>query len=111
MPLAEMTMAGQKSPESELAKYKLVLQGNQFISTVGALSLGGHYKIDPSATPKTIDVLFDDGSSFHGIYELSDDTYRVTFNLGGKERPTDFESKPGTKQVVEVLKKVNPEAK
>ncbi|MFO0888123.1 MAG: TIGR03067 domain-containing protein [Isosphaeraceae bacterium] len=101
----EMIAAGRKTPTDELGKYKLIVQGNQFTSVVGPLSMGGHFVVDPAARPKTIDIFFSDGSSVRGIYELSDDTYRVAFMLPGKERPKAFESKPGTSQVVEVLKR------
>jgi uncharacterized protein (TIGR03067 family) len=107
---ARMTVGGQESPPAELEKNRLILQGNQFLSVVGELSMGGDYVIDPLARPRTIDVRFSDGSSFRGIYELTDDTYTLCFDLGSKERPRAFESKPGTQQVLEVLKRHRPAA-
>ena len=43
-----------------------------------------------------------------GIYELTDDSYKVCFGPPGGERPTEFASKPGSKVRLIVMKREKP---
>jgi uncharacterized protein (TIGR03067 family) len=69
-------------------------------------------KIDPMASPKTIDITFSDGPSkddtLKGIYELDGDTQRICWAAPGKPRPTEFEAKPDSGRMLQVLEKVKP---
>jgi uncharacterized protein (TIGR03067 family) len=67
------------------------------------------YEIDPTKKPKTIDVTPSEGpekdKTIEGIYELKENELKVCIAMPGKERPTAFESKPGSGTVLLVLKK------
>ena len=43
-----------------------------------------------------------------GIYELTDDTYKTCISVDDQPRPEKFESKPGSKDGLEVLKREKP---
>ncbi len=56
----------------------------------------GTTKIDPSVTPKAIDVTGTNGpnagKTFPSIYEFDGDKLRICYDLSGKKRPTEFKS-------------------
>jgi uncharacterized protein (TIGR03067 family) len=70
----------------------------------------GTQKLDPSKSPKTIDVTMVEGphkgTVMLGIYEFDGDTLKVCFDPEGKTRPTEFKSEPGSKYFVNVHKRV-----
>ena len=70
----------------------------------------GTQKIDPSKSPKTIDVTMTEGPNkgavMLGIYEIDGDTLKVCFDPQGKKRPTEFKSAPGSENFINVHKRV-----
>jgi uncharacterized protein (TIGR03067 family) len=66
-------------------------------------------KIDPTTTPKIIDITIsagdEKGTTFEGIYEVDKDAWKLCVKLAGKERPTKFESKADTQDVLAVFKR------
>jgi uncharacterized protein (TIGR03067 family) len=71
----------------------------------GALTL----KIDSTKKPKTMDIRPEgERDTILAIYELTGDTLRVCWSPAGKERPTDFASKPGSGCSFVVLKRAKP---
>jgi uncharacterized protein (TIGR03067 family) len=67
------------------------------------------FKVDPSTTPKCVDVTVTAGSQkgvkIEGIYELKGDELRVCAKAGGNERPAELKSPEGTEVVLFVLKR------
>ena len=53
------------------------------------------YKLDPSKSPKWIDLI-GKKVTYLGIYELDGDTLKICFSESGKERSTKFESLKNT---------------
>jgi uncharacterized protein (TIGR03067 family) len=98
---------GQKVPKKAFEKDTLVLKGNEFASYVAGKVVHGLFKIDPTAKPKTIDIIFTEGPgkghSQKGIYELDGDTQRICIALPDQPRPTEFGSKAGSGHVMEIL--------
>jgi uncharacterized protein (TIGR03067 family) len=70
----------------------------------------GTQKLDPSKSPKTIDVTMTEGPNkgtvMLGIYEIDGDTLKVCFDPQGKKRPTEFKSAPGSENFVNVHKRI-----
>jgi uncharacterized protein (TIGR03067 family) len=103
---------GDSVPAEKFQEDRLVLKGKQSTSTVQGNTVHGTFKIDPAATPKTIDITFTDGpgkdNTLKGIYELDGDTQKICWAAPGKPRPTTFEAKPESGRLFQVLEKVKP---
>jgi uncharacterized protein (TIGR03067 family) len=103
---------GVKVPEEAFANDRLMLIGRTFTSVVGGRKINGVFRINPTVKPKTIDLTFTDGpgkgKTQPGIYELDGDTQIICFSQVGKPRPTEFTSKPGNGQMIQILKKEKP---
>jgi uncharacterized protein (TIGR03067 family) len=102
---------GKKVPQ-EGSKIKLIITGNNFRLSQESSAVIGHkgtFALDPSKKPKTTEVTVaegpDKGKTFRGIYELSDDDYKVCFAPPGKERPKEFVSKPESGHILQVWKR------
>ncbi len=61
-------------------------------------------KLDPSKSPKAIDVTVTDGlnkeAAMLGIYEINGNTLKVCFDPEGKKRPTEFKGASGSQTLV-----------
>ena len=72
----------------------------------------GTFKIDPTKTPKEIDVMDESGvkndKTKLGIYALDGDTYKYCLAPAGKPRPTEFTSKAGSGHSLGVSKREKP---
>lgn len=72
-------------------------------------AVSGTYTVDASKTPVTIDMKPSsgryEGKTLPGIAKVDGDTLTIAFAEPGKDRPTSFESKPGSGVVVAVHKK------
>jgi uncharacterized protein (TIGR03067 family) len=103
---------GRAVPAERFGKDRLVLKGKKFTTTVGGNTTEGIFKIDPTVTPKTIDITFTDGpgkdNSQKGIYELDGNTQKICWSAPGKPRPTEFEAKPKSGRMLQILEKVKP---
>jgi uncharacterized protein (TIGR03067 family) len=76
-------------------------------SKEGGYKNDGTYKIDPSKTPRTIDVVDDRKEPNLGIYEVKADEIKLCMaGRGVKERPKDFTTPAGTDHSVVILKRV-----
>jgi uncharacterized protein (TIGR03067 family) len=111
--MESFTVDGKPTPIETFAEFRMTLKGENFTTVTAEGKTNGTYKIDPSKSPKTIDITFTggqlDGLTMLGVYELDGDTYKVCLPAGGgKERPKELASKPGSGLVLEVLKRVKP---
>lgn len=105
-------MESKALPQEALKETRLVLKGDQFTLTEPQVTYRGVYSVNPTVTPKTIDVAFTEGPETGkialGIYELEGDTYRVCIGLVGNARPAVFAGKAGSGHILEVLKREKP---
>jgi len=108
----ESSEAGGKAlPAAQLKELVLTFEGDKHTVKKGNEVIQvGTQKLDPSKSPKTIDVTMTEGPSkgavMLGIYEFNGDTLKVCFDSGGKKRPTEFNSPPGSETFVNVHKRV-----
>jgi uncharacterized protein (TIGR03067 family) len=73
-------------------------------------SASGTIKVNPKSSPKTIDVMWKDGSTKgetqRGIYEVKDDVLRLCLADKDKDRPTEFPTKKYSGPQLITLKRV-----
>jgi uncharacterized protein (TIGR03067 family) len=90
---------GRQASQEEIQHTGLVVEGNRFTLTGKGYTISGTFAIDPTRTPKGIDVVLtskDGGETrFLGIYQIKGDTRKSCFALSGKERPTQFSPEKG----------------
>jgi uncharacterized protein (TIGR03067 family) len=90
-------------------KARLVIQGERHTVKVGDDTYVGTHKLDPTKSPRTIDVKDSEGpfkdKTLKGIYELTDEAFRVCFAPPDKDRPTEFTTKSGTGMMLHEWKK------
>jgi uncharacterized protein (TIGR03067 family) len=91
---------GRKAKPMELEKTFLVIEGDRYTIQLPDGAQKGTFKIDPSKTPRRMDVLPADGppkgKTIRGIYELKGATLRCCLAQPDKDRPTEFTGKAGS---------------
>src|SRR5438874_7942464 len=102
---------GKEGPAAEFKGMTVTFEGDKFTVKKGDEVIQvGTQKLDPSKSPKAIDVTITEGPNkgavMLGIYEIDADTLKVCFDAQGKKRPTEFKSAPGSENFVNVHKRV-----
>jgi RNA polymerase sigma-70 factor (ECF subfamily) len=95
-------------PEIEAMKkdFELDFRGDKV-----TIKLEADYKLDPTTSPKQIDLFPSYGPAkeqnqvIHGIYELTGDELKLCISGPGEERPTKFASEKGSKVMLLMLKR------
>jgi uncharacterized protein (TIGR03067 family) len=95
------TLADENTPAAKGPATTLVYEGTKWMIKVGdKVVASGVFKIDPTKSPKEIDIMDESGrvndKTKLGIYELDGDTYKFCLAPAGKPRPKEFSSKSGT---------------
>jgi uncharacterized protein (TIGR03067 family) len=72
----------------------------------------GTSTFDATKTPKTIDFTPTDGEGkadqYLGIFEIGENTRKLCFAPPGKERPTEFSSKPDSQHILVTFEREKP---
>ena len=93
-------LGGKMFPDEVRKSIRLVIAGDKYKVTIGDKVDEGTVKRDPEAEPKQLDITGTDGPNkgrtILAIYELTGDTLRVCYDLGGKNRPTEFKTTEGS---------------
>ena len=104
--MVSMEIEGKALPADEIKGFKLTVKGNKG-SHPGkdAKNDEATIKLDPSKTPKTIDMATK-GMTFVGIYSIEGDNLKICGAKAGGDRPTEY--KGGKDVVYYVLKRDKP---
>jgi uncharacterized protein (TIGR03067 family) len=107
------TLVDEKTPPRPGPVTKFVYAGNKWSIRVGDKTVAsGVFKIDSTRTPKEIDIFDETGvkndKTKLGIFEIDGDTYKYCLAPAGRLRPTEFASKPGSKNSLGVSKRERP---
>jgi uncharacterized protein (TIGR03067 family) len=93
-------LGGKPYPEGVLKMMKLDLTDGKYTVTIGQLRDEGTVKLDATKTPRTMDIVGtkgpNQGKTIPAIYELTDNTLRVCYDLSSKARPKEFKTQEGT---------------
>jgi RNA polymerase sigma factor (sigma-70 family) len=91
---------GNKAPEDEVRAVRLELTDTAFRSDcAGPLFRESTYRIDPTSDPRRLDLTSQGNFPPHvcqAIYRFEGDQLVLCYPRSGTERPTRFESKPGS---------------
>jgi uncharacterized protein (TIGR03067 family) len=104
-------VGGKEEPAADFKGMTVTFAGDKFTVKKGDEVIQvGTEKLDPSKSPKTVDVTvaegLNKGAVMLGIYEISGETLKVCFDPEGKKRPTEFKSASGSQTFVNVHKRV-----
>jgi uncharacterized protein (TIGR03067 family) len=85
--------------------------GKVTVKTEGMPVVEATHRVDPTKKPKVYSVTQtsegeNKGKTYFGIYEVNGDTAKVCRASPGKERPTEFSSKPGSGHALVIYKRV-----
>jgi uncharacterized protein (TIGR03067 family) len=86
-----------------------IREGGKYTAVLGEEKDEGSFTIDPSKSPKEMDITSTGGPNkdklIKAIYKLDGDTMTVCYELGGGDRPKQFESKKDTKGLLVTYKR------
>jgi uncharacterized protein (TIGR03067 family) len=104
---------GRPIVEDEPRQVRLIVSGDGYELERGEKTDRGTMVIDPTASPKTMDLVITEGEfkgeTWTGIYEVAGYIHRACFAPAGKPRPTQFASPPGSGHVLWVFARPAPE--
>jgi uncharacterized protein (TIGR03067 family) len=105
-------LGGKMFPDELRKAIKLVVKDDKYTVTVGKKADQGTIKLNPAATPKEMDITGTDGpnqgKTILAIYERDGDTLRICYDLGGKNRPTEFKTREGTQLFLVTYQREKP---
>jgi len=101
---------GKALTEKQLKGGKLVVKDGYYTVTIpDKEKFTGAQKVDPSKSPKTIDISDDSGANKGktclGIYEITEEELRCVFAAPGRDRPSKFSTAPDSTRWLHVWKK------
>ena len=99
---------GKKAPEENVKQTRIVFEGQKHTVYFGDKKVVHQipFELDPTTMPKSVTDTLPDGRTIKGIYEIDGDTLRSCVAGPGKDRPSEFSAKEGTKQTLRVFKRV-----
>src|SRR5262249_41140951 len=105
-------LGGKPFPDEVLKTMKLVLTDGKYTVTVGEQTDEGTVKLDPAKEPRAMDIEGtkgpNQGKTIPAIYELTDTTLRVCYDLSGNARPKEFKTKSDTQLFLVEYKRQKP---
>ena len=95
---------GGKEPPADAPKPSATIKGDALTLKIGDKTITGKIKVDPTKTPKAMDITFEEGPHkgevAKAIYEVKGDELRICHREAGQDRPTEFASKEASETLV-----------
>jgi uncharacterized protein (TIGR03067 family) len=105
-------LGGKPFPDEVLKTMKLVVTDGKYTVTVGEQTDEGTVKLDTAKKPRAMDIVGtkgpNQGKTIPAIYEVTDTTLRVCYDLRGKAHPTEFKTKADTQLFLVEYKRQKP---
>jgi len=103
--IVSVEAGGKALPIEGFKEMTVVFKGDKYsVKKGGEVFQVAKQKLDPSKSPKTMDVTIIEGNEkgavMKAIYEIDADRLKVCFDPAGKERPTEFKSTSGSQVLV-----------
>jgi uncharacterized protein (TIGR03067 family) len=93
-------LSGRPFPQQVLQTMRLVLTENSYVARVGDVNDTGIVTLHSETHPSSMEILGTEGpnkgKTLLAIYEQTEDTLRVCYDLEGKNRPQEFKTQPNT---------------
>ena len=93
-------LGGQPFPERILTAMKLILTENSYTAIISNVTDKGMLTLHASDQQNAMDILGTEGpnkgKTIPAIFELTEETLKVCYDLEGKRRPHDFHTEPHT---------------
>ena len=98
---------GKPVPIEKRPELSITVQGEKVLFTSNGKERSAFVEFNPSKKPRTYDLLRDDGFvSLRGIYAWDgDDTIKTCAADDQGDRPTEFKTKPGSRNRIRVWKR------
>ena len=108
---ASAELAGKPFPEQFRKSLKLNIKDDRY-TVMAEQKDEGTLKLDAGKTPRTMEIQGTEGpnkgKTIPAIYKIDGDSLTICYNLSGKDYPTEFKSKPGTKLFLVEYKREKP---
>ena len=106
-----MTVNGEERSPDTFKNLRLEIKGDKYIITQDGEVALRNFKIDPTRTPKAIDITYGDGpnkgKTGRAIYSVAGDTLKMCRDeQPERERPKEFSAASGSGRVLVTWKRV-----
>ncbi len=108
----ELQTSGNPAPKEVVEKARLEVKGDEMTWNSGGTSVRkSKIRLDPSKSPKEIDITALDGpgkgTTYPGIYSLEKGRLRLCYSHT-KDRPKEFKTERGDRRELVILERVKP---
>jgi uncharacterized protein (TIGR03067 family) len=111
--MVSLTLSGRELPDRQVSEGKMVVEGDGITTTWAGRDSVAIFKLDAAATPRAIDITFQDGPlkdrTVKGIYKFDGDQFVMCRSAQPeRERPADFSSSAASGRILAVWRREKP---
>ena len=101
----EIVANGKKLEDDVLGAIKVTIHESSYKTERADGGDEGTFKLNDSASPKVMDLTSEGGRDVPAIYEISGDTFKACYAIGGAGRPSEFKSTEDSNHILVVYKR------